>query len=154
MYLTAAVEFNQAIAVARRAVSLSERSAGPDSRDVATALYHLGSALAGARRDDDALKVLERSVQLRERALNRTDVDIARALEDLGLVLQRKGDYARAGAALRRARAIQEASDINHPAYVRTLNLMADQLWFEGHLLESRDVSKRAVEVAERTLPP
>ena len=144
--LTAAVDFNQAIAVARRAVSLSERSAGPDSRDVATALYHLGSALAGARRDDDALKVLERSVRLRERALNRTDVDIARALEDLGLVLQRKGDYVRAGAAVRRARAIQEASNINHPVYVRTLNLMADQLWFEGHLLESRDISKRAVE--------
>ena len=152
--LIAAVDFNQAIAVARRAVNLSERSAGPDSVDVATALYHLGSALAAARRDDDALKVLERSVQLRERALNGTDVDIARTLEDLGLVLQRKGDYVRAGTALRRARAIQEASNINHPVYVRTLNLMADQLWFEGHLLESRDVSKRAVEVAERTLRP
>ena len=122
--LTAAVDLNQAIAVARRAVNLSERSAGTDSVDVATALYHLGSALAAARRDDDALKVLERSVQLRERALNGTDVDIARTLEDLGLVLQRKGDYARSGTALRRARAIQEASNINHPAYVRTLTLL------------------------------
>ena len=127
---------------------------GPTAVDVATALYHLGSALAAARRDDDALKVLERSVQLRERALNGTDVDIARTLEDLGLVLQRKGDYVRAGVALRRARAIQEASNINHPVYVRTLNLMADQLWFEGRPLESRDASKRAVEVAERTLRP
>ncbi len=152
--LTAAVDVNQAIAVARRAVNLTERSAGTDSVDVATALYHLGSALASARRDDDALKVLERSVQLRERALNGTDVDIARVLEDLGLVLHRKGEYARSGAALRRARAIQEASDINHPVYVRTLNLMADQLWFEGRPLESRDVSKRAVEVAESTLRP
>jgi CHAT domain-containing protein/Tfp pilus assembly protein PilF len=150
--LSAAVDFNQAIAVARRAVGLSERTAGADSREVATALYHLGSALAAARRDDDALKVLERSVQLRERTLNGTDVAIARALEDLGLVLQRKGDYGRAGVALRRARAIQEASNLNRPAYVRTLNLIADQLWFEGHPLESGDASKRAVEVAERTL--
>jgi CHAT domain-containing protein/tetratricopeptide (TPR) repeat protein len=150
--LTAAVDFNEAIIVGRRVVRLSERSAGTDSRDAGTALYHLGSALAAARRDDDALKVLERSVQLRERTLNGTDVDIARALEDLGLVLQRRGDYGRAGVALRRARAIQEASSINHPAYVRTLNLIADQLWFEGHPLESRDASKRAVELAERTL--
>ena len=150
----AAADFNQAIALSRRAVRLSERSAGADSPDAATAFYQLGIALAGARRDDDALKVLERTVQLRERTLNGTDVDIARALEDLGLVLQRKGDYVRAGVALRRARAIQEASDVNHPAYVRTLNLIADQLWFEGRLLESRDVSERAVEVAERTLRP
>ena len=152
--LIAAVDFKEAIAVARRAVSLSERSAGPGSVDVATALYHLGSALAGARRDDDALRVLEQSVQLRERAVDGADVDLARALEDLGLVLQRKGEYGRSGAALRRARAIQEASDINHPAYVRTLNLIADQLWFEGHLLESRNTSERAVELAERTLRP
>ena len=37
---------------------------------------------------------------------------------------------------------------------MRTLNLIADQLWFEGRLLESRDVSERAVQVAERTLRP
>jgi CHAT domain-containing protein/tetratricopeptide (TPR) repeat protein len=152
--LTATVDSSEAVAYARRAVGLSERAFGADSLDVATALYHFGTALAGARRDDDALKVLERSLQLKERALDVTDVDIARTLEDLGLVLQRKGDYIRAGAAIRRARAIQEASNVNHPVYVRTLNLMADQLWFEGHLLESRDVSIRAVDVAERTLRP
>jgi CHAT domain-containing protein/tetratricopeptide (TPR) repeat protein len=152
--LIAAVDFKEAIAVARRAVSLSERNAGPGSIDAATALHHLGSALASARRDDDALRVLEQSVQLRERAIGGTDLDLARALEDLGLVLQRKGEYGRSGTALRRAEAIQEASDINHPAYVRTLNLIADQLWFEGQLLEARNASERAVALAERTLRP
>ena len=152
--LIAAVDFKEAIAVARRAVSLSERSAGPGSVDAATALYHLGSALASARRDDEALRVLEQSVQLRERARGGIDLDLARALEDLGLVLQRKGEYGRSGVALRRAQAIQEASDINHPAYVRTLNLIADQLWFEGQLLEARNASERAVALAERALRP
>ena len=76
---------------------------------MAEALDHLGNALAGAGRYDEAVKALERSLRLKEKALAGTDVAIARTLEDLGLVLQRKGDYARAGAALRRAAAIQEA---------------------------------------------
>ena len=42
----------------------------------------------------------------------------------------------------------------DHPAYATTLNLLAQQLWFEGDLLASKDASERAVAVAERTLRP
>jgi Tetratricopeptide repeat len=76
---------------------LCERSTGPDSREVADALHHLGSALSAARRYDDALKALERSLQLKQKTLGAADVSIARTLEEIGLVLQRKGDYERAG---------------------------------------------------------
>jgi CHAT domain-containing protein/tetratricopeptide (TPR) repeat protein len=150
--LVAAIDFNQAIAAARRAVSLIERSAGTGSIDATAALCHLGATLANARRDDDAFKTLEQCLSMRERALAPTDTDIARTLEDLGFVLQRKGDYREAGAVLRRAQKIQEASSSKHPTFVRTLNLVAEQLWFEGHLLESKEVSEQAVELAERTL--
>ena len=150
--LVAAVEFAQAIAVTERAVAMSERRAGPDSVDVAGALDHLGDALARAGRYDDAVKAFERSLRLKQKALPETDVAIARTLEDLGLVLQRKGDYDAAGVSLRRAAAIQETMDIHHPAYARTLNLVAQQLWFEGRPIESRDASERAVQLAERTL--
>jgi CHAT domain-containing protein/tetratricopeptide (TPR) repeat protein len=152
--LIAAVEFAQGIAVTQRALALSERHSGPFRIDVARALDHVGNALAAAARYDDSVKALERSLRLKEATLDGSDVAIARTLEDLGLVLQRKGEYNRAGALLRRAAGIQEATGINHPAYTRTLNLLAQQLWFEGDLVASKKASERALDSAARTLRP
>jgi len=150
--LIASADFEQALTVTQRAVATGERRTGPDSLLVAEALDHLGDALTGASRYDEAVKTLERSLRLKERVLGGTSVAVARTLEYLGLVLQRKGDYGPAGAAVRRAAAIQQASDANHPAYAGTLNLVAQQLWFEGQLLESKTASEQAVSVAERSL--
>ena len=154
--LVAAAEFEEAISVTRRAVALRERSADPDSLDVgvAEALDHLGGALSAARHYDDALKVLDRSLRMKEEALDQKDVAIARTLEAIALVLQNQGAYERASTPIRRAVAIREAAGVDHPAYADTLNLMAQQLWFEGQMTESRAASERAVEVAERTLRP
>jgi len=150
--LTAAAEYEEAIAIARRAVGLSERGAELDSLAVADALDHLGSTLSAARRYDDALQALDRSLALKENVLDDNDPAIARTLESLGLVLQRKGEYERAGQMVRRAAAIQQAAGVDHPTYVGTLNLMAQQLWFEGRLVESKNTSEQAVALAERVL--
>ena len=69
------------------------------------------------------------------------------------MALQRKGENGRASAPLRRAGRSRTTS-IDHPTYARTLNLMAQQFWFEGHLNESRRTSEQALAVAERTLRP
>ena len=152
--LAAAAEFEEAITVTKRAVASRERSAGPRQPRRGGALDHLGSVLSVASRYDDALEALERSLRIKEKALDKTDVAIARTLEAIGLVLQRRKTMNAAAAPLRRAAAIQEAANIDHPAYARTLNLIAQQLWFEGRLIESRNASERAVAVAERTLRP
>jgi len=152
--LTAAAEYEEAIAMMRRAVALTERGTELDNLAVADALDHLGSTLSEARRYDDAVKALDRSLAVKENALGDNDPAIARTLEALGLVLQRKGDYERAGQMVRRAAAIQQAGPVDHPAYVGTLNLMAQQLWFEGRLVESKNTSEQAVALAERTLRP
>jgi CHAT domain-containing protein len=152
--LIIAGEFDPAIAVMHRAVTLRERAASPDKPDidVAQALDHLGRALSAARRYDDALKVLRRSLGIKEQILAPTDMEIARTLEDIALVLQRSGAYNNSGVPVRRAVTIQEAANANHPAFVITLNLLAQQLWFEGDLVASKDISERAVALAERTL--
>ena len=152
--LVARADFDRAIAVIQRAVALCERRASPNRIEVADALDHLGGAMAAAGRYDEAARVLEQSLAVKEKAVDAVGVDIAWTLEDLGLVLQRKGDYGRAGPVLRRAGGIREVSDLNHPLYLRTLNLIAQQLWFEGQLIESKEVSERAVALAEQTLRP
>ncbi len=152
--LAAAAEFEPAIAATERAVALRETINPPDSLGVAEALDHLGSALSAARRSDQAFKILERSLQLREQGLDAASVATARTLEELGLILQRKGAYDRSGTLLRRAAVIQENVSVEHPSYARTLNLIAQQLWFEGQLVESRTASEQAVALAERVLRP
>jgi CHAT domain-containing protein/tetratricopeptide (TPR) repeat protein len=146
-------DFDEALAITERAVALRHASSDPNSLDVADALDHLGAIRSDARRDD-ALATLEISLQLKERLLAANDTRIARTLEDIGLVLQRKGEYEKSGVLVRRAASIQEAARVDHPAYARTQNLIAQQLWFEGRLIESREASERAVAVAERTLRP
>ncbi len=150
--LTEAADYGRAISVLERARDKREGSTRLDDVSLAEALDQLGHALTGARRYDDALRELDRSLRLKERALGSADVGVARTLEAICLTLQRRGDYVGARRALQRAMAIQERANPAHPAYVDGLNLLHQQLWFEGRLAESRDAARRAVELAERTL--
>lgn len=150
--LAAAAELEPAIVVARRAVLLRETPGPWNSLDLAEALDHLGGAQSAARQYEQALEALERSLRLKEAALDSGNVTLVPTLEEIGLVLQRKGDYGASGAPLRRAAAIQQAARADHPTRARTLNLMAQQIWFEGNLIESRTVSERAVDLSLRTL--
>jgi CHAT domain-containing protein/tetratricopeptide (TPR) repeat protein len=152
--LVALLQFERAITSAERAVAMDERRHSQDSPEVAVALDHLGRALVGAGRNDHALTVLERSLRIKDRTLPSSDVRIARTLEDITVILQQKGEYSRSGQAIRRAANLQQAANPHHPDYVRTLNLEAQQFWFDGLLLESRRFSEQAVELAERTLRP
>lgn len=152
--LAEAAEFDEAIALSERGVALRRRTAGADNLEVAEALERLGGVLSLARHYDAAMAALERSRRLKESELGQQDVRIARTLEAIGLVLQRQGLYDRAGRELRRAMAIQEAVSVTHPAYARTLNLIAQQFWLEGRMVESRKASEQAVAVAERALRP
>ena len=135
--LVALVQFDRAIAAAERAVAIEERR-GAESPGLAEALDHLGRALAGARRDDRALTILERGLRIKERLLPSTDVRIARTLEDIAVIQQRMGDYGSSGRVVRRASQLQRTANPDHPSYVRTLNLEAQQYWFDGLLIESK----------------
>ena len=151
--LVATVEFERAIEVTRDAVAALERT-GPGSLDTADARDRLGEALSAAGRHDEALAALESSLRIKEARLPATAVAIARTLEAIGLTRQRQGTYAEAGVAVRRAVAIQEAANARHPAFATTLNLLAQQLWFDGRLLESRTASERALALATAVLRP
>ena len=150
--LTEDADYGRAIPLLQRATGLRERGGPRNDLDLAEALDQLGRALTGDRQYDDALQQLDRSLRLKERALGSSAVGLARTLEATCLALQRRGDYVGARHVLTRALTIQEAADPRHPAYVDGLNLLHQQLWFEGRLTESRDVARRAVALAERTL--
>jgi CHAT domain-containing protein/tetratricopeptide (TPR) repeat protein len=145
----ATADYARAIAGMERAVALREPGAGVG---LAEALDHLGTALNSAGRYDAALRALERSLRLEEVGLRESDVRIARTLEAIAFALQSKGEYKKARPQLERAARIQEEANRSHPDYAETLNLLGQQLWFEGKLSESRQASLRAIALAERTL--
>lgn len=147
--LYAEAEYNDAIAVAERAVALSD---GTKSEDRSLSLESLGNAFTQAGAYDDAIRVLEQSLSLRESGPLGSPIDVARTLEATALAHQRKGDYKQSGRLIRRAASIHEELTVEHPGYVGTLNALAQQLWFEGNLIESRKVSLQAVSLSERLL--
>jgi len=151
--LLATAEFERAIAVTREAVTVLERVA-PGSLEAAEAADRLGEALSAAGKNDEALTVLDGGLRIKEARLPATADPIARTLEAIGLARQRQGAYAEAGVAIRRAVTIQETASPRHPAFATTLNLLAQQLWFEGRLLESRAASERALALATDVLRP
>ena len=148
--LTARGEPDRAFVPLQRAVTLSERDGAAGHLQAAGALDRLGRALIEGRRLDQALAVLQRSLALAE-TRRATDALVARILEDIALTLQHQGIYATAGERLARAQSLRAASR-EHPEYVATLNLIAQQRWFEGDLIASREASELAVAIAERTL--
>ena len=63
-----------------------------------------------------------------------------------------QGSYEQSGVAIRRAVAIQGRVNAEHPEYAETLTRLAQQLWFEGRLPESKATSRKPLRCAERTL--
>jgi CHAT domain-containing protein/tetratricopeptide (TPR) repeat protein len=147
-------EYETAIEIHKRAVVAREAAPGTDVADVADDLDHLARALALVERHDEALTTADRALEIKEKIFDHTDVRIAETLEIHGLVLQQRGDYSRARAALERSLALREVAYPAHPAVARTLSLLADQYWLEGRLIEARQFSGRAVAIAEKSLRP
>ena len=72
----------------------------------------------GAGGHDDARESAGAEPPAEGKALAETDVAIARTLEEIWAGAAAQGGIRPSGAALRRAAAIQEASSVDHPAYV------------------------------------
>jgi CHAT domain-containing protein/tetratricopeptide (TPR) repeat protein len=150
--LSAAANYEASVRSLDEAVALLESPAG--ELELARALDSLGETLILAGKYDRALRVLDRSLAIKEERLTRNDVNLANTLRGQASALQWKGDYGKARVSLDRARAIQEAAGASNPSYAETLTLLGLQLWFEGNLIDGRDISRRALDAAEMTLRP
>jgi CHAT domain-containing protein/tetratricopeptide (TPR) repeat protein len=137
----------------QQALKTHAQLASADDLDAAEILDALGLVLTRARSHDAALDALTRSLAIKRRLL--TDrKGLIPTLETVAAALQGKSDYRRAREELDRALSIQGEPATPHPSQVTVLNLLAMQLWYEGEPIQSRDVSLRALQVAEQTLRP
>jgi tetratricopeptide (TPR) repeat protein len=143
--------------LARQAVAMCERLAGPDDPSVGVALINLGRILSdgyyvGAKKPDGVTPEIEEAQQCCIRALGIFPCDKpgfamnrAFTLSVLGRILTTRGMVDAASSA------IEEALDLyqrefgqNHPAAAANLVNMADILLSQGHTERARDWLKKA----------
>ena len=132
--------------------SIREEILGANHSDVGDDLDRIARVLTLLERYDEALAASDRALQIKENALPRGDVRIARTLETRALLLQRRGDYPRAGLDLDRAWAIRELGNPNHPEAAGTLSLKGVQRRVEGDFIQAKDFSSRALALAQKSL--
>ena len=142
-YSRAAEAFERGLAILQRAKQRSVATAG--------ALDNLASALLLQGRYDDARRAIDRSLEIR-RDVGGEDPSLATSLELSALWFQRRGEYSKARPELERALDIRTSASPDHPQVAVTLRLLGDQLWFEGAVLDSEQVYRRALTVAETAL--
>ena len=136
------------------ALRIRETVLGQNHPDVADDLDHLARGLTLVEKYDEALAASNRALAIKQRTLDSSDIRIARTLEVRGLLLQRKGDYAGARPDLERALTLRELADPTHPEAAGTLSLLGEQLRLEGDLVQAKQVSARALAIAEKALRP
>jgi CHAT domain-containing protein/tetratricopeptide (TPR) repeat protein len=146
-YQLARPQFEQALQIRRTAL-------GQSHPDVADDLDHLTRVLTFVEKYDDALAASDQALAIKESSLESTDIRIARTLVVRGMLLQRKGSYAAARPPLERALTLRERADPTHPETAEALSLLGEQLRFEGELVQSSQVTLRALAIAEQTLRP
>jgi CHAT domain-containing protein/tetratricopeptide (TPR) repeat protein len=147
-------EYGLARPLYERARQIHERVLGTAHPEVADDLDRLAHLLLLVEKYDEALALSERALGIKERSLDAGDVRIARTLEVRAQLFQRKADYPNARKNLERALAIREPANPVHPETADSLSYLGEQLTFEGDLVEAKQVSLRALRLAEETLRP
>jgi tetratricopeptide (TPR) repeat protein/uncharacterized protein YraI len=163
--LKKAGKFAEAVPLARRALAIVEKAAGPDDPAVADVLDSLAQLYNNQGRSADAEPLLKRSLAIREKALGPGHPDVAESLNNLAELYEKQGRNADAVPLRKRALAINEkARDPNHPdpasidnrelREAATLMVKAAELYQAGKFAEAVPLTQRALAITEKMLGP
>jgi len=143
----------EAVAMCREAVQLTEAVYGPESQQVATCLNHLAYQLSLVSEFDEARIQLERGLALREKLLGPDDVDVGWSVYQYAHVLNASGARELARAQFERACTIWETSlPENHPQTARGFRDYAQVLGDAGEYEAALEYAERALAIQEKTL--
>jgi CHAT domain-containing protein/uncharacterized DUF497 family protein len=148
-------KYEEANALAVRALDLSEKALGRDHVYVAYLLYQLG--LVQRSRSDlaNAEASFQRALEINEKALGEEHPQTIDSISGLGLVARSRNDFARAGPIFEKTLALTEkVFGPEHPRVVTCLtSLAAFHVDMEDFAGGQRDL-ERALAIAERVYEP
>ena len=92
--LYCAGNYDRAMTVAKKALSVAEQNTGPDHPNVAESLNNLGELYNTKGDYAQAEPLIKRSLTIREKALGSNHPDVAESLHSLAELYQTQGHYA------------------------------------------------------------
>jgi CHAT domain-containing protein/Tfp pilus assembly protein PilF len=147
--------YDEALALALRAMALDEKERGPNHPDLASSALLVAEIYMDRGDNAMAEEPLDRALSIRERALGPEHPDVAVVLNDLALLCVNKGEGWRAEPFYQRALGIRErALGPEHPDVALSLNNLAVLYDRRGEFWKADPLYQRALAIREKALGP
>ena len=147
--------YDQAVIIARQALSIAEKTLGPDHLDVALSLNNLAFLYGTQGQYARAEPLHKRSLAISEKALGPDHVDVALSLNNLAFLYKTQGQYAKAEPLYKRSLSIYERTlGPDHPDVAVSLNNLAALYDIQGQYAKAELLDKRSLAIREKVLGP
>ncbi|HEU4855177.1 MAG TPA: tetratricopeptide repeat protein [Nitrosospira sp.] len=146
-------QYDQAIAVAKKALDVAEKEPVPHPPTIATSLNNLALLYKSRGQYPQAESLYKRALAIREKAFGTDHPDVAQSLNNLAGLFDTQGQYAQAEPLYKRSLAIWEkALGADHPDVATSLNNLAGLYQTQGQYLQAESLYKRALAIKEKAL--
>jgi class 3 adenylate cyclase/tetratricopeptide (TPR) repeat protein len=154
-YLIERGRYHEAEPLVARALTIAERSLGPDHPDLARNFHNLGLVNYYLGRNAAAEPLYKRALAIRERAFGPDHPEVANTLNNIANVYFTLGRYAEGQPLYERNLAIWErAHGPDSPSVATGLNNLGEVLERQGRYAEALPLLERALAIRERALGP
>jgi CHAT domain-containing protein/Tfp pilus assembly protein PilF len=148
-------QYLEAIGIAKRVLSLFEKTLGPEHPNVATGLNTLARLHKSLGDYAKAEPLYQQSLTIREKAFGPDHPKVAMALNDLAVLYYHVGDYAGVEPLYQRSLAIWEKTlGPEHPRVATSLNNLALLYMSLGNYAKAEPLYKRSLTIYEKALGP
>ena len=148
-------DYAQAAEVAKQALELAEKNAGPEHPDTARSLNDLGLCYEAQEQYAEAEPLYKRALAVREKAFGPDHLEVADTLTNLGDINDAQDRYPEAEGFYKRALEIREKLlGPNDLDVSRSLVDLAGVYYFQERYAEAEPLCKRALAIREKALGP
>ena len=148
-------KYAEAIPLALRAVTITEKKLGANHPDVAIGLNNLAELYRTQGHTGEAEVLYKRALSISEKALGPNHLNVASSLSNLALLYDAQGRYAEAEPLAKRSLSItEEALGPVHPTVANNLNNLAYVYHLQARFAEAEPLYKRSVAILEKALGP
>jgi tetratricopeptide (TPR) repeat protein len=154
-YLWNRGRFDQARPLVQRALTIFEKTLGPEDPNTASALDNLGELYRDQGQYKQADPLFQRALSIREKVLGPEHPDTCESLNNLAWLYNDQGKYEQAEPLYQRALAGREkALGPEHPDTCESLNNLAVLYYEQGKYRQAESLCQRALSIREKVLGP
>jgi serine/threonine protein kinase/tetratricopeptide (TPR) repeat protein len=140
-----------AISLAKQALSMREKDLGPADPDVAASLKTLAKLECREKNFAAARDLLSRALAIDEKAVGAESPTVASILQDLAMVYERQGNYGKAEKLYKRALGIrQQKLGLQHPSTADTLVALGTLNFNKRKDTEAETMFSRALDIRKK----